>query len=88
MKIHELKIYPEYFQPVVDEIKSFEIRRDEGFKVGDILLLWEFNPELEQFTGRKVARRITYITNYAQQQPYVVLAIVKEERINGNFFDC
>ncbi|WP_331384989.1 DUF3850 domain-containing protein [Bacillus badius] len=42
---HELKIYPQYFKAVVSGKKSFEIRKnDRDFKVGDTLLLHEFDP--------------------------------------------
>lgn len=75
-KIHDLDIYPEYFEPVNERIKNFEIRRNRaGFRVGDILLLREYRPETEHYTGRVISRTITYITDYAQQEGYVVLGI-------------
>jgi hypothetical protein len=52
--IHELKTWPEFFQPIVDGTKRFEWRRnDRDFKVGDQLLLkeWESNGG---YTGRVV----------------------------------
>lgn len=59
---HELKTWPEFFQPVVDGIKQFELRRnDRDFKVGDTLLLKEWDHE--QYTGRSVSARIIYIMN-------------------------
>lgn len=73
---HELKIYPEYFQPVLEGTKSFEIRHDQSFKAGDTLLLEEYCPITNSYTGRKIKRTISYITNYAQTDDYVVLAIV------------
>lgn len=74
---HKLKIQPQYFKEVCTGKKSFEIRKnDRNFKVGDTLLLQEFFPETQEYTGRVVDRKITYITNYAQQDNYVVMAIV------------
>lgn len=74
---HKLKIQPEYFKEVCTGMKSFEIRRnDRDFKVGDKLLLQEYLPDSESYTGRVVERKITYITNYAQKDNYVVMAIV------------
>ncbi|NNV04637.1 DUF3850 domain-containing protein [Brevibacillus sp. MCWH] len=77
MATHKLKIYPEFFKEVCSGKKTFEIRKnDRGFQVGDILLLQEFNPETNSYTGRVVERKVTYITDYAQQEGYVVMAIV------------
>lgn len=75
MKTYILDIYPKYFQPVLENIKRFEIRRDEGFQVGDKLMLNEFDPATLQHTGRYVFKTIIYICDYAQQEPYVVLGI-------------
>lgn len=43
---HELKCWPEFFQPTLNAHKRFELRRDDrgGFQVGDELLLKEFVP--------------------------------------------
>lgn len=74
---HRLKIHPQYFKEVCTGKKSFEIREnDRDFKVGDIMFLQEYLPDKKEYTGRVVERRITYITNYAQQDNYVVMAIV------------
>ena len=40
--IHELKILPKYFNEILQENKSFELRRDRGFKVGDTIVLNEW----------------------------------------------
>ena len=48
-KRHELKCWPEFFEPTLRGIKRFELRRDDrgGFQVGDELLLKEWNPEIQ-----------------------------------------
>jgi ASC-1-like (ASCH) protein len=75
MNKHKLKILPEYFDAVCSGKKSFEIRKnDRDFCVGDMLLLCEYNPE-QGFTGRVADRKVTYMTDYAQQKNYVVMAI-------------
>lgn len=75
MKIHELKILPEYFEKVLDGSKTFELRKDDrGFKVGDILILREYKSELiyenefgeerwgnPHYTGREIKKTISYI---------------------------
>ncbi|WP_270275165.1 ASCH/PUA domain-containing protein, partial [Enterococcus faecalis] len=72
--IHELKILPEYFEAVVSGNKRFEIRKnDRNYKKGDILRLNEYQEG--QYTGDVHVSEITYITDYAQQDGYVVLGI-------------
>ncbi|PAD85461.1 RNA-binding protein [Niallia circulans] len=76
MVIHHLKIQPEYFDSVSKGIKSFEIRKnDRNYKVGDVLLLQVYIPSEMKFTGRVLDRKITYITDYAQHEGYVVMGI-------------
>ena len=73
---HKLKLLPEYFDCVCTGEKTFEIRKNErGFKVGDLLELYEYIPEKDEYTGRVVIREVTYMTDYAQKDNYVVMAI-------------
>ncbi|EOB3407703.1 ASCH/PUA domain-containing protein [Enterococcus hirae] len=74
MKTHELKILPEYFEAVTSGRKRFEIRKnDRDYKVGDLLYLREWNGE--NFTGDSYKAEVTYITDYAQKDGYVVMGI-------------
>lgn len=74
MTIHELKILPKYFKAQKDGIKNFEIRKnDRDYKVGDDLVLLEYNPESKKKTGKLMVVKITYITDYKQKDGYVVL---------------
>ena len=44
--IHELKCLPIYFDPTMNGLKTFEVRKnDRPFRVGDVLALNEFIPE-------------------------------------------
>ncbi|MBC2164871.1 DUF3850 domain-containing protein [Listeria booriae] len=75
-KAHRLKIHPEYFQPVLDGIKLFEIRKnDRNFQVGDFATLNEYNPDTKEFTGRTISVRISYMTDFMQHEGYVVLGL-------------
>ena len=57
---HELKILPKWFEDVKHQKKTFEIRRaDRDFKVGDTLVLKEY--EKGRYTGREIERTIQYI---------------------------
>ena len=73
IKIHNLKIRAEYALPKLNGDKMFEIRKnDRNYEVGDIVLYNVINDaELNrQFVSKFY--KITYITNYAQQDGYVV----------------
>ena len=72
-KIHNLKIRSEYALPKLNGDKMFEIRKnDRNYEVGDIVLYNVIDDaELNrQFVSKFY--KITYITNYAQQDGYVV----------------
>ncbi len=58
---HLLKIWPEYFERMIDGAKNFEVRRnDRDFQVGDYLCLQEWRPESEAFSGRVLTRKVIY----------------------------
>lgn len=59
-KIVEKKILPEYFNAVIHDEKTFEIRKDEdNLQKGDALILREWDGE--KYTGRETSRNISYI---------------------------
>ncbi|MBC1851177.1 DUF3850 domain-containing protein [Listeria seeligeri] len=74
MNTHELKIQTEYLDAIQAGVKTFEIRKnDRNFKVGDYLILREFKDG--KHTRRWIALEVTYITDYAQKEGYVVMGI-------------
>lgn len=77
--IHELKTWNEYFEEVFMGHKTFEVRKnDRNFKNGDTLILKEWNPKTKQYTGRKMARNVTYILEggaFGLEKGFVVMAI-------------
>lgn len=61
-KTHCLKIWPDYFKAVEKEEMSFQLREnDRDFKVGDILILQEWDPESSTYTRHELCYAITYI---------------------------
>ena len=68
---HELKTWPEYFQAVWDGNKTFELRKnDRDYQVGDKLILREWCPELNDYTGRKTTNFVSYILKDAEEFKY------------------
>jgi hypothetical protein len=62
---YEVKSWPWFFQPMMDGEKKHDMRdkRDRPYKVGDRMLLREFDPRGSGYTGRTAVARITYITS-------------------------
>ena len=59
---HELKIWPSCFAAVTAGNKPFDVREnDRNFQVGDMLVLREFEPETEQYTGHSITRWVSYV---------------------------
>jgi len=78
MKIHNLKILPEYFKEVKENRKNFEIRKnDRDFEKGDWLNLHEWDGN--KYTGNRIMRKITYILYenpvYGLADGYVILSL-------------
>lgn len=70
MTWHALKTWPEFFQPLWEGRKTFELRiNDRDFKEGDILDLREFQPLLPtpsrpepgRYTGRQVRVIVSHV---------------------------
>ena len=62
--VHTLKTWPQPFEAVLSFRKTHEIRvNDRDFTEGDILVLQEFDPDINVLTGREITCRITYVTS-------------------------
>lgn len=60
--IHELKCWPEQFSALWDGSKNFELRKnDREFQVGDFLLIKEWIPSTEEYTGSSLLRKVSYV---------------------------
>ncbi len=75
MKIHDLKILPEYFEAVKSQKKRFELRKDDrDYQVGDWIRLSEWD---NGYTGEYRTARIKYILRdcpeYGLKEGYCIL---------------
>lgn len=78
IKRHLLKTWPPYFKAVLEGEKTFEIRKnDRDYGVGDELLLREWDPDTETYSGREVLVEVTYMSKAYQQRGFVVMAFKK-----------
>jgi hypothetical protein len=92
LSVHELKTWPDLFDDVFCGVKCFDVRPDDrGFRVGDELVLHEWDPnvvsvdletQVERFgryTGRVCHRRVGYVLHGGRHgiaDGYVVLGLV------------
>lgn len=61
--IHELKSWPDQFESLAKKKKRHDVRRfDRDFRVGDWVMLREWDPCPSEFTGNQIFREITHIT--------------------------
>jgi hypothetical protein len=79
--IHELKTWKQYFRMLYSGSKTFEVRKhDRDFKLGDELVLKEWDNETNQYTGRFLHRRVDYILHGGQfgiEKGFVIMSISK-----------
>ncbi len=85
--LHELKILPKYFQAVRNGNKTFELRKhDRDYKVGDYLLLREYDNG--DYTGSFMKVVITYILKdcpeYGLYKDYCILSFRSAAAVSCN----
>jgi hypothetical protein len=77
---HNVKCWPQYYKSCRSGEKPFEVRKhDRDYQVGDDLLLQEWDPDTEEYTGKETLFRITYVLkDYPAIAPdYVVMGIMR-----------
>lgn len=76
---HELKILPHFYRAVLEERKTFEVRKnDRPFAYGDLIVLQEYDPNYPGgYTGRVWNGIITYVLNDIRycKRGYVIFGI-------------
>ena len=59
---HTKKVWPKFFQAILDGKKTYELRlADWECREGDILLLREWDPANEMYSGREIEKHVTYV---------------------------
>ncbi len=82
MAVIRKKIWPEYFDAVASGRKKFELRLDD-FKIdeGDILVLEEWDPAREAYTGRSIEKRAGYIGHFRTDGLFWPEELIREKGI-------
>ena len=61
----EKKVWPKYFQAILDGKKNYELRlADWECNEGDMLILKEWNPNTQDYTGRKLSKKVKYVAKF------------------------
>jgi hypothetical protein len=62
VQTHQLKIWPEYFERVVDGTKTFEFRKfDRDYVENDHVVLKEWDNTKSEYTGNEIRFNIGYV---------------------------
>jgi ribosomal protein S17 len=62
MRTIEKKVWPEYFKKILSGKKKFEVRlNDFSCQEGDVLVLREWDPQTQEYSGRSIEKEVVYI---------------------------
>ncbi|KKT43476.1 MAG: hypothetical protein UW32_C0001G0068 [Candidatus Wolfebacteria bacterium GW2011_GWE2_44_13] len=65
MAIIKKKAWPDYYEQVVRGEKKFDMRvADFPVVAGDTLVLEEWNPEIKEYTGRSISKKVGYVGTF------------------------
>jgi len=65
MKTIHKKIWPEYFELILSGKKQYELRlADFDISEGDLLVLEEWDPKTQSYTGRTIKKQASYILKF------------------------
>ena len=76
--VHFLKTHPHPFNAIWTGLKLFEWRKnDRGYKVGDHLVLQEYNPDTQAYTGYEIECEVIYLLEWGFGIPegYCIMSI-------------
>ena len=81
-KNHVLKSWPAFFEEVLSWDKLFEIRKnDRNFQLKDTLELWEYEPKINEYSGRRIYVTVVYITDLFVPKGFVAMGIKINNRV-------
>jgi hypothetical protein len=80
MAIIKKKTWPDYFEKVLSGKKNYDLRLND-FEVneGDTLVLEEWDPKTEEYTGRKMEKKVTYVGRFRMDNLFWSEEQIKEK---------
>jgi hypothetical protein len=83
LRYHELKCWPKPYSELVSGHKGYEIRRhDRNYQVGHMMLIREWDPDREQYTGQYSTWIVQHLTpggEWGLPQDLCILGVQKSE---------
>jgi ASC-1-like (ASCH) protein len=62
MSVVEKRIWPQFFELVRSGKKNVELRvADFDVKPGDVIVLREWSPEIKDYTGREIRKKVSFV---------------------------
>lgn len=93
-QVHELKCWPPHFAEVASGRKLVDLRKDKGFRVGDVIIQREWDPAVfssthgkdDPYTGKVCICTVTNVLRGGQfglQEGYVALSLGPADMLSG-----
>lgn len=65
MAVIRKKTWPEYFEKILSGEKKFDMRvADFVVNKGDVLILEEWDPQIKEYTGRSITKKVGYVGTF------------------------
>ena len=65
------KCWPEYFDSILSGVKKYELRlNDFECQPGDVLLIQEWDPKTNMYSGREVSKKVTFVGHFKIEELY------------------
>lgn len=74
-KTHTIRTWPAFFGPVQDGTMPFTVGKNDGYEVGDTLIIREWCPKEDKATGHECRAAITFTSEWQQIRGNVILGI-------------
>lgn len=90
-KVHKLKCWPDFYEAVKRGDKTVELRKnDRNYRVGDVLVLQEWDPLDATYQGAEFEVLVTHITEARDflKEGILALSIRRVERFTVQCADC
>jgi len=88
---HELKTWVHYYNEIVNGRKKFELRKnDRDFKVGDLLILQEYDNDTKEYTGSSCIVSVDYILHggsFGLDEGYCIMSIFMLKTFPNSFLN-
>ena len=89
-RIHKLKCWPEFYAALIAGDKRDELRlNDRNYKVGDVLILQEYDNNIDLYTGDESKWLVTWIVDgFGLKDGYVAMSVKPVGTFSRDCLSC